>query len=105
MQEQDIPHLLGPLTLEEKISMLAGANFWATPPVARVSRPHKELKGFAKVALEPGETRTVTLPIDMRALSFWDDGLHAWVAEPGAFQVLVGASSADLRAQAGFTLM
>jgi beta-glucosidase len=71
---------------------------------ARMARPEKELKGFAKVALEPGETKTVTLALDARDLAFYDDGRRAWVAEPGAFEVLIGASSADIRARAGFAL-
>ena len=71
---------------------------------ASLARPEKELKGFAKVALEPGETRAVTLPLDMRALAYYDDAKAAWVAEAGEFEALVGASSADIRARAGFSL-
>jgi beta-glucosidase len=72
--------------------------------VASLTRPPKELKGFAKVALEPGETKTVTLSLDKAALSFWDDAKHAWVAEPGEFVALVGASSQHIWAQANFWL-
>ncbi|GAB4209506.1 MAG: glycoside hydrolase family 3 C-terminal domain-containing protein [Roseiflexaceae bacterium] len=71
---------------------------------ASVPRPAKELRGFAKVALEPGETRTVTLTLAGRDLAFYDQGRHAWVAEAGAFEVLVGSSSTDIHARAGFTL-
>jgi beta-glucosidase len=71
---------------------------------ASVPRPEKELKAFAKVALEPGETRTVTLALGMRALAFFDIARAAWVAEPGTFEVLVGASSQDIRARASFRL-
>jgi beta-glucosidase len=67
-------------------------------------RPPKELKGFAKVALEPGETETVTFNLDERALSYYDPYRHAWVAEPGKFEVLVGSSSRDIRARAKFKL-
>ena len=73
-------------------------------PRATLARPEKELKGFAKVALEPGETQTVSLSLDMRALAFYDDARAAWVAEAGEFEVLVGASSANIRAHARFTL-
>ena len=69
-----------------------------------LARPEKELKGFAKVTLEPGETQTVTLTLDMRALAAYDDGCAAWLAEAGEFEALVGASSADIRARAPFTL-
>jgi beta-glucosidase len=71
---------------------------------ARVARPEKELKGFAKVALAPGETKTVTLTLDQAALAFWDDAKHAWVAEAGAFEALIGSSSQDIRARAEFRL-
>jgi beta-glucosidase len=71
---------------------------------ARVARPEKELKGFAKVALEAGETKTITLTIDQAALAFWDDAKHTWVAEAGAFEVLIGSSSQDIRARAEFRL-
>ena len=67
-------------------------------------RPLKELKGFTKVALEPGETETVTFNLDERALSYYDPYQHAWVAEPGKFEVLVGSSSRDIRARAKFKL-
>jgi beta-glucosidase len=71
---------------------------------ARLSRPEKELKGFAKVALAPGQTTTVTLALDRTALAYWDDAKHAWVAEAGAFEALVGGSSQDIRARAEFRL-
>lgn len=71
---------------------------------ARVRRPFKELKAFAKVALEPGTTTTVGLAIDRRSLAFWDDARHAWVAEAGEFELLVGGSSQDIRQRATFRL-
>jgi beta-glucosidase len=67
-------------------------------------RPPKELKGFAKVSLEPGEAQTVHFTLDQRALSFYDPARGAWVAEPGEFELLVGSSSRDIRARASFTL-
>ncbi|MCY1075204.1 beta-glucosidase [Archangium lansingense] len=71
---------------------------------ASLPRPEKELKGFCKVDLRPGETKTVTLTLGMRALAYFDDARAAWVAEAGRFEVLVGSSSRDLRARAAFTL-
>ena len=71
---------------------------------ASVSRPEKELKGFKKVALAPGETKTVTLTLDMRALAFFDVSRKAWVAESGSFTLLVGLSSAEIVSQAPFLL-
>ena len=67
---------------------------------ASVLRPIKELKGFVKVALDPGETKTVSLTLDRTAFAYWDDGQHAWLAEAGEFELLVGSSSQDIRAKA-----
>ena len=61
-----------------------------------LARPEKELKTFAKVALEPGETKTVTFTLDRDAFSFYDPAKKQWVAEPGEFQILVGSSSRDI---------
>ena len=69
-----------------------------------VDRPEKELKGFEKVWLEPGQTKTVKFTIGLDALSFFDEGKHEWVAEKGEFQALVGASSADIRCSVKFEL-
>ena len=71
---------------------------------ARLRRPPKELKGFVKVALEPGESRRVTLALDRRAFAYYDPAYGAWVAEPGTFELLVGASSADIRLGAEVSL-
>jgi beta-glucosidase len=72
---------------------------------ASVDRPEKELKGFRRVTLQPGQTDTVSFTLDQSALSFFDPGKKAWVAEPGAFEVLVGASSRDIRLRGGFSLV
>lgn len=73
-------------------------------PEAGVPRPEKELKAFAKLTLAPGETREVTLPLTMRSLAWFDEARAAWVAEPGLFELLVGASSTDIRARASVRL-
>ncbi|MCD4685769.1 MAG: glycoside hydrolase family 3 C-terminal domain-containing protein, partial [Anaerolineae bacterium] len=62
-----------------------------------LARPVKELKGFAKVALEPGETKTVQFTLPPRAFQFYDPAYAMWRAETGAFDILVGESSADIR--------
>ena len=59
------------------------------PPV-RVSRPERELKGFERMRLVPGETRHVT---DARAFSYWDSTAHKWTIDPGKFVIRVGGSS------------
>jgi beta-glucosidase len=71
---------------------------------ASLQRPEKELKAFAKVQLDPGESRMVTLSLDRDALAYYDDLTHRWVAEAGEFEVLVGASSKDIRGKTTFTL-
>ena len=82
----------------------AVAQLYLGNPTASVPRPVKELKGFARVDLKPGETRHVTLPLDARAMSFWDVGSHGWKQEPGKFTVFVGHSSADIDLQADYTV-
>ena len=62
-----------------------------------VARPPQELKAFAKVWLDPGETADVTLELGDRAFAFWDVELHDWRVEPGAFELLIGTSSRDIR--------
>jgi beta-glucosidase len=64
---------------------------------SRAYRPKHELKGFAKVALEPGQTRTVSVTLDETAFAIFDAGVHEWVVETGDFEVRVGSSSRDIR--------
>ena len=65
-------------------------------------RPVKELKGFRKVRLAPGETTEVTFEIGSDALSYYNPDLHQWVCEPGAFEALIGSSTADIRTKTRF---
>ncbi|MGA2503319.1 MAG: glycoside hydrolase family 3 C-terminal domain-containing protein [Anaerolineales bacterium] len=60
-------------------------------------RPPKELKGFSKIELQPGETRTVSLALDFRAFAYYHPAFHQWITENGEFDILIGASSADIR--------
>lgn len=60
-------------------------------------RPEKELKGFAKVELQPGETKTVSIPLDFRAFAYFHPEYNQWITEDGDFDILIGASSADIR--------
>ena len=62
-----------------------------------VPRPPKELKAFKKIALKPGETKTVTLELDKRSFAFFDEKGEAWKVEPGQFELLIGSSSRDIR--------
>jgi beta-glucosidase len=72
--------------------------------VSTLHRPEKELKGFAKVELQPGECKTISIQIGREALAYYDDNTHQWVAEAGVFEVLAGSSSQDIRACGQFSL-
>jgi len=67
-------------------------------------RPTKELKGFEKVFLNPGEEKEVSITIDKSALSFFDADKHTWVAEPGDFEALIGNASDNIKTKVKFTL-
>jgi beta-glucosidase len=69
------------------------AQLYVSDPSAQVDRPERELKGFTKVRLAPGETRHVTLTLDARAFSYWDTPAHKWIIDPGKFILRVGDSS------------
>ncbi|HUZ12146.1 MAG TPA: glycoside hydrolase family 3 C-terminal domain-containing protein [Caulobacteraceae bacterium] len=76
------------------------AQLYVRPRGPSRERPVKELKGFAKVALEPGESRQVEIVLDERAFAFWDPDRGRWTCEPGAYDLLVGGSAADIELQA-----
>lgn len=63
---------------------------------ASMSRPVKQLKGFEKITLKPGETQTVSFPIDIEALKFWNQQMK-YDAEPGKFNVFIGTDSARVK--------
>jgi beta-glucosidase len=70
----------------------------------KVDRPIRELKGFSKVALQPGETQKVSLTITPQDLSYYDTDGHRWLAQPGAYAVEIGASSRDIKMSKTVTL-
>ena len=104
------------MTSDEKITFtiditntgsLAGAEtvqLYISDKKCSVERPLKELKAFQKVMLQPGETKTVSLTIDQQALSFYNETLSQWTAEPGTFEALVGTASNQLPARCSFEL-
>lgn len=71
--------------------------------VASIARPVKELKDFAKVALKPGESKTIKFAINNEKLSFYNRNLQ-WVSEPGQFKLMIGSASDDIRLQTSFEL-
>ncbi len=66
-------------------------------PESHVIRPEQELKGFAKVALEPGESKTVSFTLDKRAFAYYNTELHDWHVESGEYELRIAASSRDIR--------
>jgi beta-glucosidase len=81
------------------------AQLYVSDTHSEVPRPPKELKGFVKVHLEPGETRRLTIKLDRRALAYYDADSAGWAVTPGEFDILVGRSSAaiELRGKLTFT--
>ena len=77
---------------------------YVAKPGAEVFRPAQELKGFAKVQLQPGESKTVTIPLDDKAFRYWNVKTNAWEVEGGSYQLRVGASSVDIRLTADITV-
>ena len=69
---------------------------YVAKPDAKIFRPAQELKGFAKVPLRPGESRTVVIPLDDKAFRYWNTQTNRWEIEGGQYELRVGASSADI---------
>ena len=67
-------------------------------------RPEKELKGFAKVELQPGETQSVSIQLDFRSFAYYHPRYKQWITEDGEFDLLIGASAADIRCRLSVTL-
>jgi beta-glucosidase len=80
------------------------AQLYVSDPSAKVDRPERELKGFEKVRLAPGETKHVTLNLDARAFSYWSEAAHKWTIDPGKFEIRVGDSSENMPLNADLTL-
>lgn len=119
--EKRVEDALSRMTLEEKVGLLHAQSKFSSAGVPRLGipevvqlyigdklssqpRPVKELKGFEKVHLAPGQSRTVTFEIDPGMLACYDDAKGAWGAEPGEFTAYVGAASDDIRGTVDFVL-
>jgi len=89
----------------KNISNVAGAEvaqLYITDEKSRVERPIKELKGFDKIWLAAGETKSIKIKLTKRDLSFWDSTINDWFAEPGKFTISLGSSLTDIRLQKSF---
>ncbi|HEV2671653.1 MAG TPA: glycoside hydrolase family 3 C-terminal domain-containing protein [Gemmatimonadales bacterium] len=73
-------------------------------PDSRVPRPRRDLRGFGRVTLSPGETRTIAFPLSASALRYWDPEVHHWTVENGPVVVEIGTSSADIRLERTLTV-
>ena len=82
----------------------AVAQLYVASPAGAVPRPPKELRGFTRVMLQPGETKRVTIPLTLRSLAYYDVGGHDWRAERGTYKLLIGSSSADTALSGTLTL-
>ena len=80
------------------------AQLYVSDPSAKVDRPERALKGFEKVRLAPGETKHVTLTLDARSFSYWDEAQHKWTIDPGKFIIRVGDSSENTPLNANLTM-
>lgn len=80
------------------------AQLYISDPSAKTQRPERELKGFAKVPLDPGQTKHVTIQLDARSFSYWDEAKHNWMIDPGKFIILVGDSSENTPLHADLTI-
>jgi beta-glucosidase len=80
------------------------AQLYVSDPSTKVDRPERELKGFEKVNLAPGQTKHVSIDLDARSFSYWSDAAHKWTIDPGKFVVRVGDSSENTPLSADVTL-
>lgn len=104
MTESDEITVVVPVTNTGSLPGSEIVQLYISDEKSSLPRPVKELKGFSKVKLAPGETAEVTFIITRDALTFYDPSVGAMVAEPGKFKALVGASSGDIRGRIDFTL-
>ncbi len=106
-----IDDLISKMTLEEKAALCTGAvpgkeivQVYVHDRKSSLVRPHKELKGFTRIELQPGETKTVSVTLDFRAFAFFHPGYRRWITENGEFDILIGSSSAYIRCMQTITL-
>jgi len=99
-----------PVTVEFELSNTGSragaevAEIYVQPINPSVARPVKELKGFEKVFLQPGEKQKVSVTLDKGAFAYYDPAKKDWVAEKGEYKILIGASSRDIRLNYTLTL-
>ena len=80
------------------------AEVYVVDPHSKIPRPAKELKGFARITLKPGETKTATVMLDQRSFAYYDAEAKQWRADPGEYEILVARSSQDIQLRGKVTL-
>lgn len=98
--EEDILTVAVDVTNTGSMAAKEIVQFYVRPDHAGKMRPVRELKGFGKIALAPGETGTVTVTMDRRAFAYWEESIHEWFVEPGRYVIEAAASSRDIRLDA-----
>ncbi len=93
------------ITNTGKMAGKEAVQLYVRPLQSKLVRPVKELKGFAKLYLEPGETKPVEIKLSRRAFAYYHPGYKDWVVDDGKFELLIGASSADIRASTEVTVI
>lgn len=93
-----------PVTNTGKVNGKEVVQLYISDVKSSVDRPVKELKGFSKIELAPGETKNVSITVSGDDLAFFDADKHEWVVEPGVFEALVGSSSGDIRSKVKFSV-
>ncbi|MCA9732713.1 MAG: glycoside hydrolase family 3 C-terminal domain-containing protein [Deferribacteres bacterium] len=104
LKENEILEVTCTITNTGKMDADESIQLYIHDKKASVAREVKALKAFARVSLKAGESAPVSFKIDKPALSFYDEKAKKWIAEPGEFDVLLGASSRDIRLTASFEL-
>lgn len=97
MRESDTLSIWLPITNTGTMAASEIVQVYVKDVKSKLPRPEKELQAFAKVFLQPGETKTVELFLDKYSVGYYDTSIGSWIAEEGRFNALVGASSADIR--------
>ena len=87
-----------------KVAGMETVQLYVNDEESSLPRPVKELKGFEKISLQPGEEKTVNFTLTKEELSYYDDKKHTWIAEPGKFKILIGASATDIKGTEDFIL-
>ena len=87
-----------------KIAGAETAQLYVRDTQSAIARPEKELKGFSKILLQPGEHRTIRIRLTSKALAYWDVSTHGWKAEPHDYSILIGSASDAIKLEGKLTL-